>query len=242
MTASARRTLLVTMAALAVIALLVWSASTGPTGLAEGLPTRPVVTDTDGPDPAQDTGEKQRDQTPREQRNVRELGSRVQWLQDFVAIAAFLAGLWALSGVFKLLLRAVVRRLPEEQLVVDLEPIPDVGAARAAVGRDRSRHLEALDTGTVRDAIVACWILLEKSAATAGVQRRGAETPTEFVVRFLHRLDVDPRPVARLAALYREARFSSHPMGEATRTEARQALSAVHDDLSVVAAAPGVEQ
>ena len=53
------------------------------------------------------------------------------------------------------------------------------------------------------------------------------------MVRFLHALDVDPRPVARLADLYREARFSTHPMGERReRARAEDALAAVHDELA----------
>jgi hypothetical protein len=37
--------------------------------------------------------------------------------------------------------------------------------------------------------------------------------------------------VARLAALYREARFSEHRLTEADREEAAAALDAVHADL-----------
>ena len=58
---------------------------------------------------------------------------------------------------------------------------------------------------------------MEEAAADAGVARRPAETATELVVRFLHALDLDPRPVAELARLYHEARFSSHPMGAASQ-------------------------
>ena len=58
-----------------------------------------------------------------------------------------------------------------------------------------------------------------------------AETSAEFVVRALRGLDLDPAPIARLAALYREARFSEHPVGEEARGEARAALEVLHEDL-----------
>ncbi len=73
--------------------------------------------------------------------------------------------------------------------------------------------------------------MLEEAAAEAGVVRRPAETATEFVVRFLHTLDVDPRPVAQLEDLYHEARFSTHPLGSDARTRAEAALEAIHRDL-----------
>ena len=117
--------------------------------------------------------------------------------------------------------------LPEKQLVLDLEPRPDVEAGRAAIARDRDRPAQALAGSDVRDGIVACWVLMEEAAAEAGVARRPSETATELVVRFLHALDVDPRPVAELARLYHEARFSSHPMGAGARSRA-QAGARVH--------------
>jgi hypothetical protein len=70
-------------------------------------------------------------------------------------------------------------------------------------------------------------VLLEQTAADAGVERRPAETATEFVVRFLHTLDVDPRPVATLARLFHEARFSSHDLPADARERARAALDGI---------------
>jgi hypothetical protein len=50
-------------------------------------------------------------------------------------------------------------------------------------------------------------------------------------VRVLATHHVDPVAIARLAALYREARFSDHPMGEDARRAAIDALDDVHDGL-----------
>ena len=60
---------------------------------------------------------------------------------------------------------------------------------------------------------------------------RRSETSAELVKRLLIALDLDPRAIGRLAALYREARFSEHDLGEDRRAEARSALRALHEDL-----------
>lgn len=219
------------MAALAVAVLLVWSASTGPANLTEGLPHQPVVSDT--PTHADGSGASHgARRTSEDTGHAQASGSRFQWLDDAFGLAVVLAGLWVLGAVVRGLLNVVVARLPEKQLVVDLDPRPDVAAGREAVTRERDRMREALASSDVRNGIVACWVLLEEAAETAGVAPRPTETPTEFVVRFLHALDVDPRPVARLTDLYREARFSTHPMGEQERARAESALAAVHEELA----------
>ena len=59
-----------------------------------------------------------------------------------------------------------------------------------------------------------------------------AETSAEYVVRVLRALDLEPRPIAILAQLFREARFSEHPLGEDARSRARSALEALHGELA----------
>ena len=81
-----------------------------------------------------------------------------------------------------------------------------------------------LDTGTPRNAIVAAWVQLEEYAAGHGLPRDPADTPAEFVSRALAVYDLDEAAIERLADLYREARFSTHPMAERHRDEARACL------------------
>ena len=61
---------------------------------------------------------------------------------------------------------------------------------------------------------------------------RPSDTAAEFVQRTLRSLDLDPRAIASLASLYREARFSEHPVGEDARAAARAALETLHADLA----------
>ncbi|HEX5966911.1 MAG TPA: DUF4129 domain-containing protein [Intrasporangium sp.] len=105
---------------------------------------------------------------------------------------------------------------------------PDVPRA-VLEGADHG--LEALERGAPRNAIVAAWVALEGAAGAAGLPRHPAETSTEFVTRVLRVWDVDPRSLAELAALYREARFSTHPLTEAHRRRAIGALVTIRSDL-----------
>jgi len=85
-------------------------------------------------------------------------------------------------------------------------------------------QLAGLDTGTPRNAIVAAWVQLEEYAAGHGLPRDPADTPAEFVTRALAVYDLDEAVIERFADLYREARFSTHPMEERHRDEARACL------------------
>jgi len=152
----------------------------------------------------------------------------LSWLGQLIGYAAVVA---ACYGTF-LLLRSLWRnrwRPPEKRLDVGFEVLPDQ-AVLDSLHDDAEAQLAALDEGGPRDSIVACWLRLEEIVAESGVSARRSETSTELVTRVLHELDLDPRPVAALASLYREARFSEHPMGEASRQEARSALHRLHED------------
>jgi hypothetical protein len=95
--------------------------------------------------------------------------------------------------------------------------------------------LARLDGGPPGDAIVACWLGLERAAARAGTPRHAAETSAELTERVLAEHRVTPQTLRRLAALYREARFSRHRLGEEVRDEARELFERVRDELRVTA-------
>lgn len=96
-------------------------------------------------------------------------------------------------------------------------------------------RLALLREGEPRNAIVACWVDLEDSASAAGLPRHRAETSAEYTIRVLHTWDIAPAALGGLAELYREARYSRHPVTEAHRTLAIERLTAVHADLQRVA-------
>lgn len=82
-----------------------------------------------------------------------------------------------------------------------------------------------LDAGTARNGIVAAWLRLETAAESERFHRDPADTPAEFVAHVLASYDLDGDAIDRLAALYREARFSEHALGEAQRSEAAACLA-----------------
>lgn len=101
----------------------------------------------------------------------------------------------------------------------------------AAIAADADKQRALLERGEARNAIVACWLRLEQVITDAGLERRPSDTAQEFTARVLNRFQVDAESADRLAALYLEARFSSHEMTEQQRREAIDALDAIHRGL-----------
>jgi hypothetical protein len=158
----------------------------------------------------------------------------LHWLGDLLAWAVVIAFGVGLLVALGLAWRNRWRR-PEAAPVVAFDVLPAAEVARV-LADDLDSHIDAVTGGAPRDAIVRCWLRLEESVAAAGLPRRPFETSAEFTVRVLHRLDLDPRAIGALAALYREARFSEHELDEGARTAAREALELLHEDLRRTAA------
>jgi Domain of unknown function (DUF4129) len=110
----------------------------------------------------------------------------------------------------------------------DFDLLDDVADAVVA---DAAAQQAALRTGAPSNAIVECWLRLESVVEDAGIEHDPALTSAEFTAAVLAAFDVDPAATTRLAALYREARFSAHPMDESHRRAAIEALDAVHAGL-----------
>lgn len=117
-----------------------------------------------------------------------------------------------------------------------LDPLRDAERVAARLARTAAEQRGALATGVPRDAVIACWLAFETAAEGAGVPRREWETSTEFTVRLLGLVHADRDAVRRLAALFREARFSTHPMGEDARDAALAALDEIHASLPATVA------
>ncbi|MDN5767689.1 MAG: DUF4129 domain-containing protein [Humibacillus sp.] len=97
------------------------------------------------------------------------------------------------------------------------------------------KRLELLEAGEPRNAIVAAWLDLEQAAGETGLPRRPAETSTEYTARVIGTWEVDQSRLGDLGGLYREARFSVHPLDEGHRRRAIDDLSVLQADLERVA-------
>lgn len=147
--------------------------------------------------------------------------------------AADPAQVWrVLGGIALTLLLAVVvlairviRRRRRAALPESAREAPD----RALLtDRRAARQARMVREGSPREAIIATWLDLERLVATAGVPRRPSETSSELVVRVLDDREVPAAALTDLAALFREARFSTHELTEALRERAAGDLDAVH--------------
>ena len=90
---------------------------------------------------------------------------------------------------------------------------------------------QLLARGTPANAVIAAWVALEDAVRSAGVRDDDSRTSAELVTTVLRSYRVDRGPLDTLAALYREARFSRHPVAEEQRATAREALVQVQADL-----------
>lgn len=117
------------------------------------------------------------------------------------------------------------RLRPRERRGGQITALPEVNDSELEVDVDAART--ALAGGSPRNAIVACWMQLERDAAAAGLPRAAAETSAEYVERVVAASSVDPAPIRELAALFREARFSSHELLDDHRARALAAMNRV---------------
>ena len=150
----------------------------------------------------------------------------VQLLAVLLIVLAVTATVWIVrAGMWPRLRRSGVR----ERSVRQVTALPEVAERELAVDVEAARV--ALAGGSPRNAIVACWMQLERDAAAAGLPREAAETSAEYVERVVAASSVDPAPIRELAALYREARFSRHELRDDHRTRALAALNRVETSL-----------
>jgi hypothetical protein len=99
------------------------------------------------------------------------------------------------------------------------------------VAADAEEQDTLLRRGDPRNAIVAAWHRFEVQGEQAGVPRRASETSSEYGLRILDLAEADGGSINRLAELYREARFSDHPVTEAHREQALAALEGIRRSL-----------
>lgn len=147
--------------------------------------------------------------------------------------AADPAQVWrVLGGIALTLLLAVVvlaiRVIRRRRRAAPPESAREAPDRALLTDRRAARQARMLREGSPREAIIATWLDLERLVATAGVPRRPSETSSELVVRVLDDREVPAAALTDLAALFREARFSTHELTEALRERAAGDLDAVH--------------
>jgi hypothetical protein len=220
-----------------VVALVTWAASIGPDRVLSGgsidpvtplAPSSTVTQRGEDPDPVDRAREEHRD----DQQPAWVAVLAVVLQVAGIALAAYLGvRLWRLLRQRWRWLRRRVREQDEPE-EVDFEVLGSPARVEAVMEEDAAAQRAALvEDGEPRNAIVACWHRFETQAVRAGATRRPWQTTGEFVLEALEHVGADQGAVSTLADLYREARFSDHPMTEDDRRAALGALDAVHRSL-----------
>ena len=164
-----------------------------------------------------------------------EQGPPPLWLKvlTWTFVGAVLATIVALIVFLALLVRD--QRGPRQRRVareaVEFTTLDGPARLAEAITEDAEQQDRLLREGDPRNAIVAAWQRFEVQGASVGVARRSWETSSEYAIRMLDLVAADSGAVNRLAGLYREARFSDHPLTEEHRTRALEALAGIRRSL-----------
>jgi hypothetical protein len=82
-----------------------------------------------------------------------------------------------------------------------------------------------------RRAVIAAYARMERALSLAGLGRRRAEAPREYLARTLPAVGAGAPSVERLTALFERAKFSPHDVDATMKAEAIEALAALRDEL-----------
>lgn len=166
------------------------------------------------------------------------VGVLVEILVTLVALAIVVLAAWQLVLA---LLRLRGLRLARSRGRVTTRDYDDEAFAddsEAVLRRRVADELVALsaDLDTMadaREAVIACYVRMERALADAGSPRHPTESPLELLARVLGEQDVPEPDVTRLTDLFTEARFSDHPVTDDMRDAARRSLAAIANALTV---------
>jgi hypothetical protein len=151
--------------------------------------------------------------------------------QNTEVVTYFLYALLALVLLAAIVACVVIllRRIPAAPAGDVLLPADDEETLREAIESGR-RALRTFDDAQA--AIIACYVAMEASLASAGAARGAAETPDELLGRAAGSGLLQGHAAGRLTALFYEARYSSHALPASARDEAVQALDEISAELA----------
>ncbi|MGX4695222.1 DUF4129 domain-containing protein [Streptomyces sp. JNUCC 63] len=125
-------------------------------------------------------------------------------------------------------------------------PAPEAPATYATLDDEQERLAQAVDSGRralldgtdTRAAVIACYVAMEESLADSGVARRASDSPQDLLERAVAGGLPARAAAAELTALFREARYSTHPMDGGHRDRAAAALAEIAHGLRARARGP----
>ena len=147
---------------------------------------------------------------------------------DLTYIIYALLALLLLAAIVACVL-VILRRVPSRSADDFFVLADDDESTRTAIESGR-RALRSFDDAQA--AIIACYVAMEASLASAGTARDSAETPDELLARAVGSGLLHGAAAGRLTALFYEARYSSHALPATARDEADRALDAISAELA----------
>ena len=128
----------------------------------------------------------------------------------------------------------MLRKLPQAGPTEAAPPLDGADADDEALADALLAGRSALAGDDARAAIIACYAAMESSLISAGVARELADSPSDLLRRAKTRdfPGTGARDATALTDLFREARFSTHPMTARHLAAARSALDSVTAALS----------
>lgn len=153
-------------------------------------------------------------------------------------IADFVYVLFLLLSMLAILIAVVVTYLQIRRRLPRTLPF-GIGADGEGPGIDEVAFASAIEAGASaiervthpREAIIACYAAMESTLAAHGSPRRAADTPSELLDRAAAAGLVRSAASVTLTDLFREARFSPHPMAAADVEAATAALTQLRADV-----------
>ena len=149
-------------------------------------------------------------------------------LRAFVIVLLIVIGVLVLAGLVAGAIR-LLRTIPVVSRSASALPTGESEAEDAALADALRAGRSALAGDDVRGAIIACYAAMESSLEQAGVIRERSDSPADLLQRAMgpDLPAVAAQHAATLTDVFREARFSTHPMTARQLDEARTALDAV---------------
>ncbi len=159
----------------------------------------------------------------------------LSWLVPVTALLAAIAVVALLWWLFRRYQQTARKRLSERDVGGNLvlPTTPEVPILRQGVAVAQ-RSLDEI--GDPNNAVVAAWLALEDAAASSGVPRRPAETPTEFTVDVLNSTRANEAATRELLSLYHRARFSAAGVSRTDVNAASRCLAVLARDWEAMSA------
>jgi hypothetical protein len=155
-------------------------------------------------------------------------GERNPW--PFSALAWILAALVAL-GILVWVMRRILRNTRSSPAITltgmgadGVPREPDAQTVHSGLAAALQTLTSERDPG---NAVVRAWQDLQDAAAAAGLDRRPAETTSEFTARILYRSRNSAEPIDLLQSLYQRVRFGDHSPDAGEIASARDSLRAL---------------